>query len=450
MSTEDRAAKSPARRVWFRTVVALTMLLVASLGAGVAGWTAIKQQSSSGIERRLTQAQMLELGDRLQLVEASRAGKSMQERLDRHLGDARRSAGIAGKLEKDDPARSRLMDLDAQEALLLANVVRPFVEHLPNVIEANSSLDERRIGLVAAGTLQRRGFQASWIEGAEQPGRLVYGEKAVIDVQDDQVLGLSLVVVAMVLALALLTFADLSGARRAVGVACYAAALLCAGGALAAALSIDMNLLAILGGVAAAFALFVVIALALGWLGAQPGADDPLQPQTIDTQGFAGGSLQVQEAAGRFSKLLVVSISLAALASSVIGYWYVEASSRSDDAAFRAYQQQQEFVKRSGRASTAVLGTFDAILDLHERRIRCRMARERVVLARDGMIEHSAALAGLEERFRLRAARSGSVARRAGGQACRSRYSLRPRCRSEIPSTPASACGWNTERGERA
>ncbi len=366
----------------------------------MAGWTAIKQQSSNSIERRLTQAQMLELGDRMQLVEFSRAGKTMQERLEQHLVEARHHAGIAVRLETEDPARARISDLDAQEALLLANVVRPFVDHLPNIIEADSRLDERRIGLSAAVTLQRRGFQASFVDGGDQGVRIDYGEKALIDSQDEQVLALSLVVVMLVLGLALLTLADLSVRRRVVGMIAYGTAVLAAGAGVLGAVTVDNGLVVIVAGVTGVFALFVVCALALGWLSAEPGTGDPLQPQTIDTQGFAGGQLQVQDAAGRFSRALVASISLAALASAVIGYWYVEATSRSDDAAMRAYQQQLEFVKRSGRASAAVLGTFEAMVDLHERRVRCTMARERVQLANDGRIELPADLATAQQRSR--------------------------------------------------
>ncbi len=64
------------RRTQFRTLIALTMLLLASLGAGVAGSAAIKQQASSSLERRLAQAQTMELSDRLQLTERSRAARS--------------------------------------------------------------------------------------------------------------------------------------------------------------------------------------------------------------------------------------------------------------------------------------------------------------------------------------------------------------------------------------
>lgn len=400
--TRNEASREPQarRNAHFRNLIALTMLLVASLGAGVAGWTAIKQQSSSSIERRLTQAQMLELGDRMQLVEFSRAGKAMQDRLEQHLADARHHAGIALRLETEDPARSRLSDLDAQEALLLANVVRPFVDHLPNIIQPDSRLDERRIGLSATVTLQRRGFQASWIDSGDQGARIDYSEKTLIDSMDDQVLALSLVVVMLVLGLALLTLADLSVRHRAICSIAYGAAVVASGAGILRAVSVDSGLIAIVGGVTAVFALFVVCALALGWLAADARASDPLQPQTIDTQGFAGGQLQVQDASGRFSRALVASISMAALASAVIGYWYVEATSRADDAAMRAYQQQLEFVKRAGRASAAVLGTFEAMANLYERRQRCTMARERALLARDGRIELPASLAAAQERSR--------------------------------------------------
>ncbi len=62
------ASSKPVRSAHFRTLIALTMLLIASLGAGIAGWAAIKQQSSSNLERRVAQAQMMELADWLKLI----------------------------------------------------------------------------------------------------------------------------------------------------------------------------------------------------------------------------------------------------------------------------------------------------------------------------------------------------------------------------------------------
>ena len=380
------------RRTQFRTLIALTMLILASLGAGVAGWAAIKQQASSSLERRLAQAQTMELSDRLQFTERSRSASSLQARFDHSLADARAQRAMARHQKSADPEQAKLSELNAQESLLLANVMRPFLEFLPNLIAEDQSLDERRLGLVAAGNLQSRGFQGSWVEddkaiaGSAGGQRLTFLEKERANQYDDQILGLALVVIVLVLALVLLTFADLSGKRTAWSYVLYLAALVCGAGGIAAAISIDESLVEIVSGITVAFCLFVMLAYMLGWLKAPTGPTEPLQPQGIDSQGFAGNSLQITDATPGFSRFLVIAIALTALISSLIGYWYSAAGTRADDASYSAYAQQIEVVKRSGRASTAVLGTFDSMVDLYERRVRCQAAHNRTELARDGRI----------------------------------------------------------------
>lgn len=391
------------RRTQFRTLVALTMLIVASLGAGVAGWAAIKQQASSSLDRRLAQAQTMELSDRLQFTEHSRTASSLQARFDRSLAEARAQRAMAQQQKADDPEQAKLSELKSQETLLLANVMRPLLEFLPNLIAEDHSLDERRLGLVAAGNLQSRGFQGSWTEedltspASTDGQRLAFLEKDRSDRYDDQILGLAMVVIVLVLALVLLTFADLSGKRAAWGYLFYLTALVCGAGGIAAAISIDESLVEIVGGITVAFCLFVVLAYMLGWLSAPVGSTEPLQPQGIDSQGFAGGSLQITDATAGFSRFLVIAIALTALISSLIGYWYSAAGTRADDASYGAYAQQLEVVKRSGRASTAVLGTFDDLVDLYQQRVRCQAAHNQSELARDGRIAVSPQTAAISE-----------------------------------------------------
>ncbi|MGD9925219.1 MAG: hypothetical protein AB7V13_27795, partial [Pseudorhodoplanes sp.] len=159
------AATDGSSGAGLRTLIALTMLLVAALGAGIAGWAAIKQQTSAALERRLAQAQTMELAERLPLIDFSRSARGLQQRLDTHLTEAGRQRALADATRASDPGRARFHDISAQEETLKANVLRPFVEFLPNIINDDQTLDERRIGLVAAGSLQRRGFQAAWTEG---------------------------------------------------------------------------------------------------------------------------------------------------------------------------------------------------------------------------------------------------------------------------------------------
>ncbi|MGD9803926.1 MAG: hypothetical protein AB7E81_16470 [Hyphomicrobiaceae bacterium] len=370
-----------------RTLIALTMLLIASLGAGVAGWAAIKQQASTALERRLSQAQTMELAERLPLIDFSRSAHSLQERLDRHRSEEHLQRALADAARSGDPARARIHDLAAQEARLKANVLMPFVEYLPNIINPDQLLDERRIGLVAAGSLQRRGFQAQWIEGADassaepaapSTAHIAYLEKDRLEAFDEQVLQLAMVVVALVVTLVLLTLADLSSRRRALAAGLYFLAIIGAALCIGAAVHIDEGLIRIIAGIAGAFAALVGVAWMLGWLGRRAEVDEPLQTQGIDQGGgFAGASLQVVEAGNAFSRHLVVWIALAALVSAVIGYWYTVAGSRGDDAAYGAYQQQLEVARRSGRGTTAVISTFEALANLYENRLACQAATSR-------------------------------------------------------------------------
>jgi hypothetical protein len=379
------ALPQPAR-VGLRTLIALTMLLIASLGAGVAGWAAIKQQASTALDRRLAQAQTMEIAERLPLIDFSGAARTFQARLDHHLAEVQTQTALADAMRPHDPARAGLYDIASQEALLEANALRPFVEYLPNIINPDQTLDERRVGLVVVGALQRRGFQAQWVEqpgpdaAPDQPARphIAYLEAERLAAYDEQVLGLALVVVGLVVTLVLLTLADLAGHRRVTAIGLYVLAVTGAAAGLVVAIAIDEALAGIVMGIGGAFAALVVVAWLVGWLGARGDGGEPLQTQGIDPGGgFAGGSLQIQETVGRFSRHVVVWIALAALVSAIIGYGYTVAGSRGDDAAHEAYEQQLEVARRSGRASTAVIGTFEAVADLYERRAGCIAAVSR-------------------------------------------------------------------------
>ena len=382
------AARSQRSQAGLRTLIALTMLLIASLGAGVAGWAAIKQQASTALERRLFQAQTMEIAERLPLIDYSRSARGLQERMDAHMREAQRQSALADTARATDPLRAGFHDVAAQEATLKANVLRPFLEFLPNIINPDQSLDERRIGLVAVGSLQRRGFQAEWMEGgstsaSENPAapanaHIAYLEKDRLEAFDDQVLQLAVVVVALVVTLVLLTIADLSTRRRSFAAGLYFLAVIAAALSIGIAILIDEDLIRIVSGITGAFAALVGIAWVFGWLGRRSDDDEPLQTQGIDQGGgFAGGSLQVQETRSAFSRHLVVWIALAALVSAVIGYWYTVAGARGDDAAYEAYQQQLEVARRSGRATAAVISTFESLTDLYERRLDCQAAISR-------------------------------------------------------------------------
>jgi hypothetical protein len=298
------AARTSPARTGLRTLIALTMLLIASLGAGVAGWAAIKQQASTALERRLAQAQTMELAERLPLIDYSRSARNLQERLDRHLSEARNQRSLADAARAIDPARAQLHDLTAQEYTLKANVLRPFVEFLPNIINPDQSLDDRRMGLVAAASLQRRGFQAQWTEAASAvspatdapaSARIAYLEKDRLEAFDGQVLKLALIVVALVVTLVLLTLADLNSRRRSLAAGLYLLAVIGAALAIGAAIRTDESLIPIVSGIMGAFNALVGIAWMFGWLGRRAEIDEPLQTQGIDNGGgFAGGAGRCQ------------------------------------------------------------------------------------------------------------------------------------------------------------
>lgn len=384
----------------YRNIIALTMLLLASIGALIAGWSAIKQQSSTALGRRVAQAQMLELSDRVRLVQEGQAAARWQRRLEAHLGEARRRHDMADRLRSSDLVHAHLLDLESSEAFLLAGASRPFLAALPHIMPDPVSIDERLVGLSAATALHRQGVKASWTEPVEDAssspdgrpatnsgvaGRLEYGEKIRQEEIDGQVVSLSRTVVGFVLALVLLTFADLFSGRRRISLTQYGAGLVVAIGSLALALTIDIALLPLVGSIAVAFVVFLAVSCGLGWL-ATPAEADPAQTQSIDAQGFAGGALQGLGRSDGFSRALIVGIAVSALVSAIIGYWYALANSRAEDAAQSAYEQELEVVKRASRATTAVLGTFDELVELYEARIRCQSARNRSAMALDNRI----------------------------------------------------------------
>jgi hypothetical protein len=403
----------------YRNVIAMTMLLIASVGAMIAGWTAIKQQSSTVLGRKIGQAQMMELSDRAQISLQSQVAQRIQKRQEGHLAESQSRRAMAARLRTSDPDQAHLLDLAGSEAFLLAGASRPFLAFLPNVIGEDMNLDERRIGLVAAMTLQRKGLKASWTEPVAGAGaspaaaRLELTEKAEQRDIDQQVIGLSFVVVGFVVSLVLLTLADLGARRRGASLLAYGSALATAAACLAAALVFDAALLPLVGSIAVTYLAFIGVCAALGWLKAGKEESGPSQPQSIDTQGFAGGQLQIsdgQTGTGRFSRLMVIAIALTALISSVIGYWYAIASSRADDAAQSAYEQQLDVVKLGGRSTTSAMVAFEALIDLHEQRIRCLTARNRTVLAADGKIKLAPGGGAAEEASRCESLEEGEPA----------------------------------------
>lgn len=202
---------------------------------------------------------------------------------------------------------------------------------------------------------------------------------------DGQIVTLSQVVVGFVVGLVLLTLADLLSGRRGKSLAHYGAGLSVAIASLAIALATDRGLLPAIGGIGMAFLVFLGVSYGLGWLCSSAEAE-LAQTQSIDTQGFSGGSLQGFGRSDSFSRVLIVGIAIAALISAIIGYWYALANARAEDAAQSAYEQELDVVKRGSRATTAVLGTFEELAALYESRIRCQSARNRAAVALDNKI----------------------------------------------------------------
>jgi hypothetical protein len=406
-SKSPKRSKQPARPVSdFRTILALAMVVVASLGAILADRTAQVEFNSAVKERRLGQGQMLELQYRQALLDLSNKRAEFDRRRERLIREARVASEAAAEIRKRgsdaDLNEASVLELRAQEQQFRARLYTVFNTVLIDTKEEGVSKEDQLSKRVLP-KLQFLGFRVNQngmsAESTAPPSDAPPGAGSREDTRPEELDSsiwrsdireilsfheitptLAWEVFLSVIALFFLVLADLFIARARIAAGCAAAGFATALGCVAYVSLTDpplrTTMLAIsLGSIVLGFA-----AWRLGlfrWIESGEHHVDPLHPEI---GGFPGIHMTSREAEDKFSKAIVILLAATVVLSAWAGYSYSGAAAKVSEASLEGFAQQVEMIKRSTRPTAEVLGDFDGMVDALERRVECAAVRQQIAL----------------------------------------------------------------------
>ncbi len=383
MNQPAEPARAGALTHQFRTILALTMVVVASLGAIVADRIAQLEFQTSVTERRLTQGQMLELQYRQDWLDRGSKRAEFDRRRDEILAEAAGFASAAKQMrERNAGAPSAAADeleIRAQERFQLARLLRQFNTVL---IQTDDKNLEDSLTAHAVRLLQPLGFPVSWRTG-ESVSQAPIWHRLIEELEDahGKVPELAAAVLGFVFALFLLTMADLATARRnmalpAAGLACLVS-VSCAVFVSVIEPALGWYMLAIpLGSIA-----FGIAAWQFGLFATEHGGSHHQDPPEVEIRGFAGTRITRREAGDSFSKWVIVLLAGTVVLSAWAGYGYTSASARLSGAAREGFAQQVEMTKLTTRPIAASLHVLDDVAALLQSRVECSARKQELALA---------------------------------------------------------------------
>ena len=189
--------------------IAMFMAVVAMLGAVTAYRAALAEQETLRVERRLQQGEMLELVKRQELLSKLSSRTRYENSAAQHSPSADGGKEDASNQPLLDRRQAALKKLQAEEEAAHVRSLRPYLSYfdvyLPYPLEPS-------IAMQSAIFLRAMGFDTVWAAPAEDGSFPNIWEKLEGDVTRGQakVLHLAIAVVLFVVALAFLTFAQLS------------------------------------------------------------------------------------------------------------------------------------------------------------------------------------------------------------------------------------------------
>ncbi len=389
--------------------IAMFMAIVAMLGAVTAYRAALAEQDTLRSERRLQQGEMLELVKRQELLSKLSSRTRYENSVAQHSPSADGNQEQAGSTPAPlDRRQAALKNLLAEEEAAHVRSLQPYLDYfgvdLPYPLEPS-------IAMHSAVFLRALGFDTVWAAPAADGSFPNIWEKLEADVTRGQtrVLRLAMAVVLFVVALAFLTFAQLSHNKpRHEKVLVWIGGLLALSG-LVMAMLIDR----------AAWKDFVMFTAGFGVLaligrplarrfhfangteaghkvpsskaaGAAPSAEggeeeeeEPVHPAEVDPALFAGMRLHIAPVAHTFGRFVISMIALSAVLSALSGYFYSHAAVKSSEATSAALADQAELFRLNSREVTVwnyMVGRVSTAEDLH---LRYEAARQRVQLAKE-------------------------------------------------------------------
>ncbi len=369
--------------------IAMFMAVVAMLGAVTAHRAALAEQDSLKLERRLEQGEMLELVHRQELLSKISSRTRYENSLKLHTLPADNDQNQAAK--KPGSANRRqaaLQKLHAEEEAARVRSLQPYLEYFE--VDRPYGL-ESSFAMHSAEWLRTLGFDAVWKVPKEGASFRPIWDNLQIEVEKSRhkAMRLAAVVVLLVVALAVLTFAQLSLTRpKREKILVFIGSLLVVVG-LAAAMSIDppsaRDYLRYTAGFGALALLGTPFARWFARRAAEESSteNEPVHPGEVDPALFAGLRLHTAPAAHGFGRFVISTIAITAVLSALSGFFYSRAAMASSQAAGAALEDTAELFRQNSSQTTTNSYLIGQVATAENYHLSYEAARQRLYLAKE-------------------------------------------------------------------
>ncbi len=388
--------------------IAVFMALVAMLGAVTAYRAALAEQDTLRFERRLQQGEMLEFVHRQELL-SKVASLTRYENLARlHTAAADADQKPPEKPEAPDRRRDALKNLLAEEAAAQVRSLQPFL----NYFAVDQPYDlEPSIAMHSAIWLRALGFDTVWDGPAKDGSFPSIWEKLAKDVErgHDKVMNLAEAVVLFVVALAFLTFAQLSRIHpQREKVLAWIGGVLALSG-LILAWAFDHGSWKDFLQFTAGFGVLAILSAPFARKFAEKAkeeekasrekprdpsdrveeeciedeADEPVHPAEVEPSLFAGVRLHFAPVAHEFGRFVISLIAISAVLSALSGFFYSRAAVKSSQAISAALENQAELFRTNSVQATRWDRTVGKVATAENLHLRYEAARQRLELAEE-------------------------------------------------------------------
>ena len=396
---------------WFRPVLALTMVAVATLGAATAYWGALAEHEAISLKLRLTMGRMLEVARWAEYSQQYAAWTALTNDRFEHTKRGKALAERANLIRAVEPERSRLLDLQAQEEFALSRVFPGYTFYLkrpdgdPKVSITDSLARE------VAAELRSYGFAVESVQPASasasapaasgsghgdtshvkpQPHAPLSPSAAMwqplnheIELAHEKVKNLAGAVALFVLALVFFTFADMFTRQYRVAMGLAGVGALVASAAIAQTLRFNPSSLPIIAFVLVVLVAAIAAAWRAGLLHAETDEGHGLHADEVDGKAVRIAHLFLRPTGSVRSKVVIGLIAIAVLCSALTGVGYAIAAAKREHFALEAFQSQIALAERIAQsAATATAGAFEGNVAVLKNRVRCASAVQRETLAR--------------------------------------------------------------------
>ena len=368
------------------TRIAVSMAVVAMLGAVAAFRTALAEQDTSRFERRLDQGKMLALSSRQEYLDKMALGIRLKSRFDQRFAEAENARTQA---QTGQSAKAVGLNLKAQEEFAVAKSIIPYRE-FANPYYQDDLYPEDWVANVIADDLRDKGFGTiSKTTPAGQPAWNIWQ-----NLEDDISRGrtkltrLAMAVLVFVIALAFFTFAQLKHAtpqrERQLVCAGYVIAILGVTGTLITDPGVWRDFLFYILG----FSFLALIGFLLSQkiaFGGRSEEDEPIHPSELDPTLFPGVRLHFAPVQHGFGRFVITGIAVTAMLSAGAGYLYSFAAIQSSSATSKAFEEQENLFKSSSRLRALAYLRLGHLVTAQEYLIRLQAAEQRLNFAHQGV-----------------------------------------------------------------